>query len=78
MEFWKERWDYVFKLVIEPVCICLQETGNSKFLSKGNSPSIFGYDSVFLCANSKIPGMRGLYIGVHNSCSYTAENANYN
>jgi hypothetical protein len=64
--------------VIEPVCICLQETGNSKFLSKGNSPSIFGYDSVFLCANSKIPGMRGLYIGVNNSCSYTAENANYN
>ncbi|KAL6598118.1 hypothetical protein U3516DRAFT_763866 [Neocallimastix sp. 'constans'] len=37
------------------------ETGNSKFLSKGNSPSIFG-----------------LYIDVHNSCSYTAENANYN
>ena len=65
-------------LVFKPVCICLQETGNSKFLSKGNSPSIFGYESVFLRANSKIPGMRGLYIGVHNSCSCTAENANYN
>ncbi|KAG4094256.1 hypothetical protein H8356DRAFT_1427972 [Neocallimastix lanati (nom. inval.)] len=26
----------------------------------------------------EIPGMRGLCIGVHNSCSYTAENANYN
>ncbi|KAG4103614.1 hypothetical protein H8356DRAFT_1030255 [Neocallimastix lanati (nom. inval.)] len=62
----------VFKLV----CICLQETGNSKFLSNGNSPSIFGYESVFLRANSKIPGMRGLYIGVHSS--YTAENAIYN
>ncbi|KAG4089458.1 hypothetical protein H8356DRAFT_1431954 [Neocallimastix lanati (nom. inval.)] len=33
----------------------------------------FGYNSIFLCANSKIPGIRGLYIGVHNSCSYTAE-----
>lgn len=56
----------------------LQETGNSKFLIKGNSPSIFGYEFVFLRANSKIPGMRGLYFGVHNSCSYTAKNVNYN
>ncbi|KAG4104411.1 hypothetical protein H8356DRAFT_1329528 [Neocallimastix lanati (nom. inval.)] len=29
-------------------------------------------------ANSKIPRMRGLPISVLNSCSYTAENANYN
>jgi len=64
--------------VFKSICICLQETGNSKFLSKGNSPSIFGYNFVCLRANSKISGMRGLYMGVHNSCSYTAENADYN
>jgi len=45
--------------VFKPVCICLQETGNIKFFSNGNSPSIFGHESVFLRANSKIPGMRG-------------------
>jgi len=75
-----EKKDGVMYLssVFKPVCICLQETSNSKFLSNGNSPSIFDYESVFLRANFKIPGMRGLYIGVHNSWSYTTENAIYN
>jgi len=41
-----------------------------------NSTSIFGYNSIFLRA--KIPGMRGLYIGVPNSCSYVPESSNFN
>jgi len=51
-----EKRDGVMYLnfVFKPVCICLQETGKSKFLSKGNSPSILGYNSLFHRANSKI------------------------
>ncbi|KAG4093650.1 hypothetical protein H8356DRAFT_1697736 [Neocallimastix lanati (nom. inval.)] len=55
--------------IFKPICICLQETGKRKFIFKGNSLPIFGYNYVFLCVNFKIHGMRGLYIGVHNFCS---------
>ena len=42
--------------VFKDVCICLQEIDKSKFLSKGNSPSIILVTlTVFLGANSKIP-----------------------
>jgi len=48
-----EKRDGVMYLnsVFKPVCICLQETDNSKFLSIGISPSIYRYNSVFLRAN---------------------------
>ena len=60
--------------IFKPVCICLQETGKSKYLPKDvSSPLIPNYNSVFLRANPKTPCMRGLFIGVYSSCSFFQE-----
>eukprot|EP00833_Pecoramyces_ruminatium_P008357 jgi/Orpsp1_1/1182389/evm.model.c7180000081096.1 len=49
-------------------------TGKSKYLPKDiSSPLIPHYKSVFLRADPKTPGMRGLFIGVHSSCSFYQE-----
>jgi len=71
-----EKRDSILYLnsIFKPICICLQETGKSKYLPKDvSSPLIPYYNSVFLRANPKIPGMRGLFIGVHSSCSFFQE-----
>jgi len=64
-----------FNNTFKPICVCLQEIGNSQYLC-GNSftsPNLPNYNPVYRRANPKVPGMRGLYIGVHNSCSFTPE-----
>jgi len=64
-----------FNNTFKPICVCLQEIGNSQFLC-GNSftsSNLPNYNPVYRRANPKVPGMRGLYIGVHNSCSFTPE-----
>ena len=73
-----EKKDSVLYLnsIFKPVCICLQETLNSKFLvndRSSSSPFLPNYIPVFLKANKKVPGMRGLYLGVHSSCSFCPE-----
>ena len=64
-----------FLSIFKPVCICLQEIGNSQFLcgNKLASPQLPNYSPVYRRANPKVPGMRGLYIGVHKSCSFSPE-----
>ena len=62
----------------KPICICLQETRKRKYLPKDvSSPLIPYYNSIFLRANPKILGMRGLFIGVHSSCSFFQESFLY-
>jgi len=71
-----EKRDSIIYLnsVFKPACICLQEIGKSKLLPKdSNSPIIPDYKSVYLRADPNIPGMRGLFIGVHTSCSFFQE-----
>ena len=64
-----------FSSVFKPVCICLQEIGNSQFLcgNKLASPQLLNYKPVYRRANPKVPGMRGLYIGIHNSCPFSPD-----
>ena len=71
----KKRYSILYlNSTFKPICICLQETGKSKYLPKDvSSPLIPYYNSVFLRANPKISGMRGLFIGVHSSCSFFQE-----
>eukprot|EP00833_Pecoramyces_ruminatium_P010910 jgi/Orpsp1_1/1184942/evm.model.c7180000091668.1 len=61
-----------FNDIFKPICICLQEVGNSKFLNNFTSsyPFLSQYNTLLRKADSNIPGMRGLYIGVHSSCSF--------
>ena len=56
----------------KPICICLQEIGNSQFLNEHSSKSPFlnHYRSLIRKADLNIPGMRGLYIGIHSSFSF--------
>lgn len=77
-----EKRDSVSYLIslFKPACICLQETGSSKLLSQNISAPNFikNYITVHQRANHDINGMRGLYIGVHASCSFTPEPLIYN
>ena len=71
-----EKRDIILYLnsTFKPIYICLKETGKSKYLPKDvSSPLIPYYNSVFLRANSKTPGMRGLFIGIHSLCSFFQE-----
>ena len=69
-----------FISIFKPVCICLQEIGNSSFLcnSESTSPHLLNYKHIHRRANPKVPGMRGLFIGVHNSCSFSPDPLTYN
>jgi len=77
-----EKRDSVLYLtsIFKPACICLQETGTSKLLSQSISTPGFikNYITVHQRANHNINGMRGLYIGVHSSCSFAPEPLIYN
>ena len=68
-----------FNSIFNPICICLQEVGNSSFLNSfSNSyPFLNHYRTVLRRADKKIPGMRGLYIGVHSSCQFTNDDFEY-
>lgn len=61
-----------FNSIFKPICICLQEVGNSHFLNNFNSdyPFLPQYNFLIRRADPNIPGMRGLFIGIHKSCSF--------
>ena len=69
----------IFNSIFNPICICLQEVGNSSFLNSfSNSyPFLNHYRTVLRRADKKIPGMRGLYIGVYSSCQFTNDDFEY-
>ena len=69
-----------FNSIFKPLCICLQEVGNSIFLNSYTSqyPLLCQYKSLIRRADLNIPGMRGLYIGVHTSCLSTPDPLNIN
>ena len=68
-----------FNSIFRPICVCLQEVGNSSFLNSFSNqyPFLNHYKSVLRRADKKVPGMRGLYIGVHSSCQYSSDPFEY-
>ena len=68
-----------FNSIFKPLCICLQEVGKSNFLSSYSAqyPFLSQYKTLLRRADLDIPGMRGLYIGVHTSCSSTPDPFEY-
>ena len=68
-----------FNSIFKPLCICLQEIGNSNFLSSYSVkyPFLSQYKTLLRRADLNIPGMRGLYIGVHNSCTSSPDPFEY-
>jgi len=68
-----------FLSAFKPACICLQEVGNSRFLSQSQFKNIFlkNYKPIFRRADPKYPGKRGLFIGIHNSYAFSTENADF-
>jgi len=68
-----------FNNIFKPICVCLQEVGNSSFLNSCSNkyPFLYHYKSLLRRADKNIPGMRGLYIGVHSSCQCSADPFEY-
>ena len=64
-----------FNSIFKPLCVCLQEVGHSNFLNSYSTryPFLSQYKSLLRRADLNIPGMRGLYIGVHTSCLSTPD-----
>ena len=58
-----------FNEIFKPICICLQEVGNSQYLNahSNNYPFLCHYNTILRKADPNIPGMRGLRISVHRS-----------
>jgi len=79
-------WNYEKKDSIEyfitvhrPLFLCFQETGNG---SGSNSQypcrvKIRNYKHFFKKADNSIPGKRGLYLGIHNSCQASIEDDSF-
>ena len=59
----------------KPICISLQEVGNSQYLNvhSNNYPFLCHYNTILRKTNPNIPGMRGLSISVHRSCSFSPD-----
>ena len=74
----KDGIEYFISL-FKPKFICFQETGNgSRFRS--NYPcrvTLPNYSCFFKRKETKVPGMRGQYIGCHKSCQAALENTTY-
>ena len=68
-----------FNHLFRPICICLQEVGDSQFLnnSSPNNSLLRDYNSLLRKADPSNPGMRGLFIGVHSSCSFLPDPFEY-
>jgi len=68
-----------FNSIFKPLCICLQKVGNNNFLNSYTTqyPLLCQYKSFIRRADSNIPDMRGLYIGVHTSCLSTPDPFEY-
>ncbi len=64
-----------FISTFKPACLCFQEIGNSQFLceTKNSSPYLTNYKSIHRRYNPNVPGMRGLYIGIHKSCTFSPD-----
>jgi len=64
-----------FISTFKPVCLCFQEIGNSQFLcnTKNSSPYLTNYKTVHRRYNPKVPVMRGLYIGIYKSCTFSPD-----
>ena len=62
-----------FNEIFKPICICLQEVGNSQYLNvlSNNYSFLCHYNTILRKADPNIPGMRGLSISVHRSCSFS-------
>jgi len=69
-----------FNSIFKPICIYLQEVGNSHFLNNFNSdyPFLPQYNFLIRRADPNIPGIRGLFIGIHKSCSFLPDPFEYN
>jgi len=57
----------------------LQEVGNSQYLNlhSNNYPFLCHYNTILRKADPNIPGMRGLSISVHRSCSFSPDPFEY-
>jgi len=68
-----------FNEIFKPICICLQEVGNSQYLNvhSNNYPFLCHYNTILRKTNPNIPGMRGLSISVHRSCSFSPDPFEY-
>ena len=61
--------------IFKPICICLQEVGNSRYLNvhSNNYPFLCHYNTILRKVDPNIPGMRSLSISVHRSCSFSPD-----
>ena len=68
-----------FNEIFKPICIHLQEVGNSQYLNvhSNNYPFLCHYNSILRKSNPNIPGMKGLSISVHHSCSFSSDPFEY-
>jgi len=62
-----------FNEIFKPICICLQEVGNSQYLNvhSNNYPFLCHYNTILRKADPNKSGMRGLSICVHFSYSFS-------
>ena len=68
-----------FNEIFKPICICLQEVGNSQYLNvhSKNYQFLCYYNSILRKTNQNILGMRGLSISLHRSFSFSPDPFEY-